>query len=108
MNEKQYYIHRTSCRIHSKKTADLSQLLQRFDYSTVTFTDTFTPQTLLDWLNAQVKEINTRHPYGYQVEVRMTNWGNVCYCFTDSPKATGYVAQATLLPVKRNIDGTTL
>lgn len=39
MNKKQFFIHRTSCRVHNKKTEALSDILTRLNSTLVTFDD---------------------------------------------------------------------
>lgn len=104
MNPQSFFIHRTTCRVHTKKTQALCQLLKAFNLSLVTFNGSFTPQTLFDWFAGQVTAINMKHPKGRDLEVRIHHYNSIVYSFYDNPNNGEAVAIVTLSPVENHID----
>ena len=105
MATKQYYIDRTSCRVHNKKTEFLAKLLKSYDNSLIVFDEEegITPQTMLDWLKNYLIGINQNYR-GSNITVRMTNFSTISFVFIDKPNSGDSVASITLLPVKQVIN----
>lgn len=105
MPKKLYYIDRTTCRIHNKKTAALAELLNRYNSTLVEFNEDggITPQAMLDRLKNHLTGIN--HNYrGNNITVRMIDYSAISFTFIDNPNSGDCVASITLLPVKTIID----
>lgn len=106
MPKKQYYINRTTCRIHNKKTAALAEHLRRYNNTIIEFDEDggITPQTMYNWLKNFLLGINQQN-VGRDVTVRMQDFvGQIIFSFYDNPNTGESVAGITLLPVKQIIN----
>ncbi len=100
MNKKQFYIYRTSCRVHNKKTEALSGIIKRFNSTLITFDDNFfTPERMLANIQLSLSVINMKYR-GKDIEVRMSQYETVSYSFYDNPNNGEAVATIVLCPVR--------
>ena len=103
MNKKQFFIHRTSCRVHNKKTEALSDILTRLNSTLVTFDDNFfTPEKMLANIKRSLAVINM-NSRGNDIEVHMSQFGTISYTFYNNPNSGEAVAHITLYPVTQSI-----
>lgn len=98
-----YYIYRTSCKAHNKKTQELAEYLNKFSRTEVKFSESFTPQDLLEEIKDFVFRINSQHR-GSDVEVVMHNFAeNINIVFSDNPYNGNCVANIVLNPIEKTI-----
>lgn len=99
MNEKQYYIHRVSCKVRNKKTQALNNALTRFSFTLVTFSDTFTPDDMFAQLQDIVQDVNVKGK-SRNIEVRKDEFsGTINFTFYEVPNNGESVAAFSLYPV---------
>lgn len=96
MEKEEYFFPATKINVHNKRTEALSKILRGFFYTTVSFDEQFTPQTLLEWFEERVREINLRLSWGRDITVKMTRFDYLQYFFADGSA----VAFVTLYKVR--------
>lgn len=98
-----YYIYRANCKAHNKKTQELAEYLNKFSRTVVQFSESFTPQDLLEEIKDFVFRINSQHR-GRDIEVVMHNFvGNINIVFSDNPYNDECVANIVLNPIEKTI-----
>lgn len=100
-----YYINRTHCFVHNKKTKELADILKNFEQTEIKFNDSFTPHDLFNTLKESVSRINSQYR-GRSIEVEMHNYditGNINYVFSDNPNSGDSVANLILYPIHKTI-----
>lgn len=105
MPKKQYYIDRTTCRVHNKKTSALAELLKQYNNTLVEFDEDggITPQAMLNRLKNDLIGINQNYR-GNNITVRMVDYSAISFTFIDNPNSSDCVASVTLMPVKAIIN----
>lgn len=83
MEKGEYFFPATKINVHNKRTEALSKILKGFFYTTVSFDEQLTPQTLLEWFDERVREINLRLSWGRDITVKMVRFECLHYVFAD-------------------------
>lgn len=100
-----YYIIRTYCSVHNKKTKELADILKNFSRAEVEFSDSFTPHDFFNAIKEVVFRINNKHR-GRYIKVEMMNSNiteYITYLFTDNPNNSEIVASISLSPIQKII-----
>lgn len=83
MGKEEYFFSTTKIHVHNKRTEALAKILRGFFCARFEFDETFTAQTLLEWFDERVKEINLRFAWGKDITVKMVRFDYLQYVFAD-------------------------